>query len=263
MNFSDKVIWVTGASSGIGEALAYAFSRQGAKLVLSARRGDELERVRKLCDNPERHLIVPLDLEFPDDFPAKVAEVERTVGPIDILINNAGIGQRAYAKDTALDVDRRVMAINYIGTVALTKAVLPAMLARKSGQIVAVTSLVGHIGTPKRSSYAASKHALHGFFDSLRAEVYDDNVKITIVCPGFIHTNFSVAALVGDGSAQNKMDDVQANGYPATLCAEDILKGLAKGKDEFYVGRKEVYAVYLKRWFPSLFNRLIRKAKVT
>lgn len=263
MNFSEQVIWVTGASSGIGEALAYALSRRGARLVLSARREAELERVRRLCDNPDWHLVVPLDLEHSAHFPEIAAKVELHFGHIDILINNGGISQRALAKDTCLAVDRRLMEVNYFGAIALTKAVLPGMLARRAGQIVAVTSLVGHIGTPKRSGYAASKHAVHGFFDSLRAEVYDDNIKITIVCPGFIRTKLSYAALVGDGSAQDKLDDVQANGYPATLCAEDILKGIAKGKDEFCVGGKERHAVLLKRFFPGLFNRMIRKAKVT
>ncbi|MBI2379867.1 MAG: SDR family oxidoreductase [Gammaproteobacteria bacterium] len=262
MQFADQVVWLTGASSGIGEALAYALSRRGARLILSARRAEELERVRRLCDNPDWHWVMPLDLEHSEEFPAKVKAAEEHFGRIDLLINNGGISQRARAQDTALAVDRRIMEINYFGTIALTKAVLPGMLARRAGHIATVTSLVGHFGTPLRSGYAASKHALHGFFDSLRAELWEQGVGVSLICPGFIHTNLSYAAVLGDGSPQSTMDDAQAHGYPATLCAEDILTGLAKGKEEFSVGGRERLGVYLKRFFPGLFSKMIRKAKV-
>lgn len=262
MPFKDAVIWITGASSGIGEALALALSRRGARLVLTARRASELERVRAQCQQPERHRCLPLDLEQPEQFAAAVAEVQTQFGAIDCLINNAGISQRASAMDSTLAVDQRLMAVNFFAPVALSKAVLPSMLARGRGQIVCVTSLVGHIATPKRSGYSASKHAVHGYFDALRAELHDKGIKVTLICPGFIKTNLSYAALEGDGSAHNVLDEVQAKGYSATLCAEDIVKGLLKGKDEFLVGGKECYAVYLQRFFPGLFRRLIRRVKV-
>lgn len=262
MPFKDQVIWVTGASSGIGEALAVALSRRGARLVLSARRESELERVRALCEQPERHLCLPLDLEQPEQFAEAAARVEAACGRIDCLINNAGISQRAYAMDSTLAVDRRLMAVNFFAPVALAKAVLPGMLARGRGQLVCITSLVGHIATPKRSGYSASKHAVHGYFDALRAELHDKGIKVTLICPGFIKTNLSYAALEGDGSPHNILDDAQATGYPATRCAEDIVAGLAKGRDEFLVGGKECYAVYLQRFFPGLFRKLIRRVKV-
>ena len=139
---------------------------------------------------------------------------------------------------------------------------LSGMLARRAGHIATITSLVGKFGTPLRSGYAASKHALHGFFDSLRAELWEQGVGISLICPGFIHTNLTYAAVLGDGSPQNKMGDAQAHGYPATLCAEDILAGLAKDKEEFLVGGRECLGVYLKRFCPGLFSRMVRKAKV-
>jgi short-subunit dehydrogenase len=260
----NKVVWITGASSGIGEALAYSLARKGAKLVLSARRKDELERVKKSCNRSDDDiLILPLDLAHSQDFPEKVKEVFTHFQQVDVLINNGGISQRSLAKDTDLEVDRQIMEIDYFGTVALTKAVLPYMLAKKSGKIVVITSLVGKFGTPLRSAYAAAKHALHGFFDALRAECWQENLKVLMVCPGFVKTQVSVNALTGSGERQNKMDDAQANGMSAEQCAEKIVKAIMQDKEEVYIGGKEIYGVYLKRFFPLIFSKMIRKAKVT
>ena len=159
-----KVVWITGASSGIGEALAYTFARKGAKLVLSARREAELMRVKNNCKmNQEDVFILPLDIEKPETFATLFQRVIARFGTLDILVNNAGISQRSLVKDTPLAVDKRLMDVNYIGTVALTKTVLPTLLAKQNGQIVVVTSAVGKFGSPWRSGYSASKHALHGF----------------------------------------------------------------------------------------------------
>lgn len=259
----NKVVWITGASSGIGEALAVHLSQSGAKLILSARRENELRRVQKSCTNSGTHLILPLDLARPEAFTPAVQRAISLYGHVDILINNGGISQRALAKDTLLAVDLRLMEINYLGTVGLTKALLPGMIERQAGQIVVITSLVGKFGTPMRSGYAASKHALHGFFDSLRAEVYADGIAVTIVCPGFVKTNISFNALTAGGTLQNKMDDAQANGISPERCARKIIRAVKNRKSEVYIGGKERYAVYLKRFFPGLFNRIIRTAKVT
>lgn len=264
MDHQGKVVWITGASSGIGEALAYALAEQGAQLVLSARRLDELERVRLACRTPDAHFSLPLDLAEAASFQAKVAAVTERLGRIDLLINNAGISQRSLARDTLLSVDKQLMEVNYLGTVALTKAVLPGMLARQAGHVVAVTSLVGKFGTPMRSSYAASKHALHGFFDSLRAELWRDGIRVSLVCPGFIRTNLTYHALKGDGSPQNKMDFAQQQGMDPAECARRILAGLGRGRDELYVAQaREMLAVYLKRFLPGVFARVVRKARVT
>lgn len=259
----DKVVWVTGASSGIGEAVARELGRHGARLVLSARRTEKLEALRQEIGEVERHAVVPLDLADGASIPAAVETALAHAGRIDVMIHNAGISQRALAVDTDLEVDRRLLEVNFFGTVALTKALLPAMLEAGGGRFVVVTSLVGKIGTPLRSGYAASKHALHGFFDSLRAELWEQGIRVTLICPGFIKTELPLVALTGDGTPQGKMDQAQLAGYPADRCAEKIVRAIERGRDEVMIGGKETYAVYLKRFLPGLFNRLIRRVRVT
>ncbi len=263
--FRNKRIWITGASSGIGEALARAFAEHGAHLVLSARNEQELNRVAAACGQSGAASVVvqPLDLAQHDLIPGVVEKVLKQVGKVDILLNNGGISQRSPAKDTSLEVDKRLMNINFFGTVALTKALLPHMLTHQLGHIVTITSLVGKFGSPLRSSYAASKHALHGFFDSLRAELADTPVQITLICPGFIRTNVSINALTGDGSKQNKMDEATGSGMEPEVLAQKILRAIAQGKEEACFGGKEVLGVYLKRFFPLWFSRYLRRAKVT
>ena len=263
MSLYGKVVWITGSSSGIGEALAYAFAKEGACLILSSRNASKLNEIKDRCPNPDRHLVLPLDLEDSSTFSADLRTALDKFGRIDILINNGGISQRSLAALTGIETDRRIMETNFFGTVALTKAVLPSMIERGSGHIVVISSLMGKFGTPMRSAYAASKHALHGFFDSLRAEVRSQGIKVTLVCPGFIRTNISINALCADGSCQGTMDDAQAAGLQAGVCAARILNAVVKGKEEVYIGGKEVMAVYLKRFFPGIFNRIIAKAKVT
>ncbi|MEZ4713235.1 MAG: SDR family oxidoreductase [Caldilineaceae bacterium] len=260
--FDNKVIWITGASSGIGEALAIACSQRGARLVLSARRQAELERVRSQCANAEAHLVLPLDLTNFDAV-AATAQVLEQFGQIDILVNNGGVSQRGAALETGLEVDRRIMEINYFGAVALTKAVLPSMIARRSGCIVAISSLSGKISTPRRSAYAASKHALHGFFDALRAEVHKEGVGVLLVCPGYVRTNLSLHALTGAGQAHGKLDPTQEKGIAPAVLAEKILAAVEQGKDEVLIGGKEVLAVYLKRLWPGLYNWFIRRREIT
>lgn len=260
MRFKDQVVWITGASSGIGEALAYAFSREGAKLILSGRREQELERVKQGCAGPpENVFVLPLDLSQFNSLAEKTGRAESQFGRIDVLVNNGGIGQRSLVAETSFEVDLAVMNTNYFGTVALTKAALPGMLARRSGHIVIISSLMGYLDTPLRSAYAASKHALHGYFDSLRAEVWRQNIKITLICPGFVKTNISLNALTADGSRQAQMDDNHANAISADTCAAKTLDAIAAGKEEALIGGKEVLAVYAKRFLPRLYSRIVRK----
>lgn len=262
--FTDKVVWITGASAGIGEALAKEFAKEGAKLALSARNVAELERVKKETGlSDDKALVLQLDLLEHGKMGEKAAAVVTHFGRIDYLINNGGVSQRSLAMETKYEVDKMLMDINFLGTITLTKAVLPTMIKQQSGYIASVSSLTGKFGTPKRSSYAASKHALHGFFDSLRAEHYKDNIKVSLICPGFIRTNVSINALTGDGSRQGTMDDATGKGITAEECAKGIVKGLRKEKEEILVGNKEIYAVLVKRFFPLLFSSMIKKAKVT
>lgn len=260
-SLSGKTIWITGASSGIGEALALQLSQHSVKLILSARREKELQRVKSQCHQQENIQILPLDLADHASHKDKVEQAIRFFGQVDILINNGGISQRSLVKDTQLEVDRKLMEVNYLGTVSLTKHLLPHMLEGVQGHIAVVTSLTGKFGTPYRSGYAASKHALHGFFDSLRAELEDQGINVTIAAPGFVKTQVSVNALTGDGSQLGRMDDAQANGISPEACAKAIIKAISKKKREVYIGR-ESYGVYVKRFFPGLFARMIKRSKV-
>lgn len=263
MDYTGKVVWITGASSGIGESLAYAISSRGSRLVLSSRDEQRLEEVKTRCSNPEKHLVLPMDLADGGSLRDKCLQVLSRFGRIDVLVNNGGVSQRSLALQTGIEVDRRIMETNFFGTIILTKTVLPSMIEEKSGHIVVISSVAGKIGTPLRSSYSASKHALHGFFDSLRAETWKQGIYITIVCPGFIRTNISVNALTGNGSPQGTMDEAQACGMPPDECAAKIIRAMEKKKAEVYVGGREIMAIYLKRYVPGIFNMIIRKAKVT
>ncbi|HEY0900030.1 MAG TPA: SDR family NAD(P)-dependent oxidoreductase, partial [Sphingobacteriaceae bacterium] len=197
-----------------------------------------------------------------DTLEQKAAEAERMFGRIDMIIHSGGVSQRSLALETRLDVAQKIMNINFWGTVAITQAVLPGMISRNSGHVVVISSLVGKFGTKLRSSYAASKHALHGYFDSLRTEMPED-VMITMVCPGFIKTRLTYNALLANGAKQDRMDDAQENGMSPDECAAQIIEAIRLGKEEVYIGGKEKYAVLLKRFFPRYFRNKIRKAKVT
>jgi len=264
MNFKNKIVWITGASSGIGKSLAIELSKQDAKLILSSRNEIELNNVKNECENSGTIKILPLDLENYNSLSSKVTEALTLFGSIDILFNNGGISQRALAKDTSINVDKRIMDINYLGTVALTKALLPHFIKNNSGHFVVTTSIVGKIGTPLRSSYSASKHALHGFFDSLRSEVFENNIKVTLVCPGFIQTNVSLNALTGDGTPQNIMNASTSKGLTTEAFSKKLLEAVKKEKQEVYIGGfKEKLGVYTKRFFPKLLSIMIRKLAVT
>jgi short-subunit dehydrogenase len=260
--FKNKVVWITGASSGIGEALVQALAVEGAKLVISARRVDELQRVKSSLNIDDSDVfILPLDLANTANVNALTQQIISKFGSIDILINNGGVSQRSFTKDTPLEIDRKIMEINFFGTIALTKSVLPYMLKQKSGHIVVISSIAGKFGFYFRSVYAASKHALHGFFESLRMEIHNDNVKVLIVCPGKIQTNISVNAITENGGKHNQMDESQTKGLTAEVCAQQILKAIKNNKEEILIGGKELRAVWVKRFFPNIFPRLIRKQK--
>lgn len=263
MGFAGQTVWITGASSGIGEALAGAFARRGARLVLSARREGELERVRAGLPRPDEHRVVVFDMADEEAVAAAAQEVLADGARLDVVVLNAGITQRALARDTRLSVDRRLFDVNFFGPVALTKAVLPALRAQGGGRLVVVSSLVGKVGTPLRSGYAASKHALHGFFESLRAEEHGAGLQVTMAMPGFIRTPLPMTALTGDGSPQGRMDRAQLEGMAPDDCAERIVRAVDRGRDEVLVGGRETLAVPLARLAPGLVRRILRRARVT
>jgi short-subunit dehydrogenase len=264
----NQVIWITGASSGLGEAMAYALARKGARLILSARRKEELDRVKGNCPEEMQANIrvIPLDLGEPSALRLCTEAALQVFGHIDMLINNGGISQRGYGRETPIENDRRIMEVNFFGAIAITKYLLPHFIERKKGHIVTITSLVGHIGTPSRTAYAASKHALHGFFESLRAELwreYKNAIQITLICPGYVKTNVTYNSLNFDGGSYGKMDDLHSKAMTPDQFAVKAIRAIEKKKDEVYIGGKEVLGVYLMRFFPAIFRRVVRKVKVT
>ncbi len=261
MDFRDKVIWITGASSGIGKALVMLFATMNVKLVLSSRNKEELDKLAKLCAGHSECMVLPLDLGNMQDAPALAQRVIDRFGRIDILINNGGVSQRSLANETPLEIDRKIMEVNYFGQVALTKSVLPWMLKQKSGHIVVVSSIAGKFGFWFRSAYSASKHALHGFFEALRLENEEHGIKVLMAVPGKIQSNISVNALKGDGSTHNVMDKSQEEGMPAEECAALIIAAIRTNEEEILIGNREIKAVWLKRHFPKWFGRVIRKQK--
>jgi short-subunit dehydrogenase len=257
-DFTDKIVWITGASSGIGEALAYAFSAAGAKVLLSSRRTEELERVRSACAHPEAARVLPMDLLDPASFAERTAEAIGAFGHVDIMVHNGGISQRGLVVETQMEVHRRLMEVDYFSYVALTKTLLPHFIERKSGQFVVVSSVMGKIGTPMRSAYAAAKHALHGFFDCLRAEVSTSGITVTVLTPGYIRTNITLHALTKDGSALGKKSENIEKGLPVDEAAKQILRVVSRRDFEAYIGKRsggEMLALMLSRWAPGALMR--------
>lgn len=264
MSFQNKVVWITGASSGIGKALAYVLNRRGAKVILSSRREQALVKVRNNApgDRSDMH-ILPIDLAEAETLPGKTEHALSIYGHIDYLFNNGGVSQRSLITETDMEVVRQIMEINFFGTILLTRTVLPSMIERKSGHIVVTSSVMGKFGTRLRSAYAASKHALHGWFDCLRQEVYEHNIHVSIVCPGFVKTEVTLNALKGDGTRHGQMGRGQEKGMEPEEFARKLLPKILKEKEEIYLGGKEIYAIYLKRFAPKLLNRILRSIEVT
>ncbi len=259
MNAQDRLVWVTGACSGIGEALSYELSQRGARLILSSNRPDALEETRENCARPAAHAVQPLDLTEPSTLRDAAERVHADVGPVDMLVNNAGIGQGGPIAKTDVDDVRRVMEVNFFGTIELTKAVLPHMRNRQEGHIAVVSSLAGKIGPPNMAGYAASKHAVQGWFESLRAEVHDDNIQVTVACPGFTQTNIFENALTSDEESRKEGKELVEQGMPPRTCATALADALEADKDEVTVASwSEKVLVSLKRFVPSLFRRLAR-----
>jgi dehydrogenase/reductase SDR family protein 7B len=262
MKFKDKVIWITGAASGIGEALAYQSLRYGARVILSdideARLDEVADRCRKM--NGEVHP-VPLDLSSRESLEKAVPLALSGFGRIDVLINNGGISQRSLSWETPIEVDYRIMHINFFGAVILTKAVLPSMMEQGGGSIAVTSSITGKFGFPLRSAYSASKHALQGFFETLGIELAGKNISVTIAMPGRVATNISLHALTGDGTPHGKMDPGQASGIPAEVCARKYLDAIHRRRREVLIGGRELTMVHVRRFLPRLFYRMAAKIR--
>jgi dehydrogenase/reductase SDR family protein 7B len=264
MKFKDKVVWITGGSSGIGEALAYAFTREGAKTILSSNEPEELERVKEKCTGMGGACaVIEFDLLDADGIRRAASQAIGQFDGIDVLINNGGISHRSLTHETAIDFDRKILEIDFFSYVTLTKEVLPHMLEREGGQIAATSSLSGLFGFPLRSAYSAAKHAVKGFFETVQVEYRDKNIFITIAYPGRIRTNISLHALTADGKPQGKMDKSLAGGMPVERCADIYMNAIYRKKRSVLIGRKELLMAYFKRYLPWLFYRLIGKVSAT
>jgi len=259
-----SVVWITGASSGIGEALAKEYVKQGHQLVLSARREPELQRVKAACIKlgvkDADVLVLPMDVTDTESMAEKVFAVTSHFHKIDVLINNAGISQRSLCLDTDLSVYKTLMDVDVIGQIALTKQVLPIMVKQGSGHIAVMSSVSGKFGVKMRTGYCAAKHAVMGFFDALRAEVAQYGIQVSTITPGFIKTNVSKNAVTANGKAFGIDDDDIANGMDVNKCAQIIVKHMNKGTKEILVGEgMSVLAVTIKRFFPNLLFKLVEK----
>ncbi len=263
INLENKRVWITGASSGIGEALAYEMAKAGASVILSARTEKELERVRATCNAPERHVVIPLDLEHYFELEEKANSVWEQQGPIDILIHCGGISQRYLVAESRLELDKKIIDINFFGAVALTRPVLQKMLQRNSGHIAVVSSMLGLYGIQTRSAYSASKHALRGYFESLRNELFKTELGITLIYPGYVNTHITYNALLADGTSFGQIDKEHAHGISPEHCAQKIVHAIQRKKAVVVIaGAKERFGAFLARFFPALFRRLSPRFEV-
>jgi dehydrogenase/reductase SDR family member 7B len=262
--FDGKVVWITGASSGIGESLVYSFVKRGAIIIASSNETSELERVKQNCGELAGKVVcVPFDLSDTSGIDKIVKEQVEQTGKIDFLLNLGGISQRATIEETPLWLDRKIMEINYFGTISLTKAVLPYMIKQKSGHVLATSSIAGRFGFPLRSAYSASKQALHGFFETLQIENKKFNIKASVIIPGRVKTRISFRALDSEGREHGKMDAGLSKGISPEKAADMIIRGIIKNKREILVGGSELTMLFIRRYFPALFFRLADKIKST
>ncbi len=262
-DFSGKTIVITGASSGIGKALALQMAAKKSVMILAARRLDELNEVKKNCEAKGAicHTLF-LDVSNEKSITQFAAVLKDICSHVDVLINNAGISQRSQAEETALSVDRRIMEVNFFGQVGLTKSLWPLLCASKHANIVLISSVVGTFGFPQRSAYSASKHALEGFFESWMLENKRENIHFTTVSPGRIQTNISLSALKADGSSHEVMDDGQKKGIPAEVCARKIIHGILNNKRKVYVIQAEMLLIATRKVFPPLYFWLVKTLKL-
>ncbi len=262
MKKDEKVVWITGASSGIGAALAKIYAEKGAKLILSSRRVPDLEKVKSECPISENVKILPIDLNDFDKAAVQVQKAFDFFGKIDVIINNAGVSQRSLIADTQFDVFKKLIEIDYLGTVALSRALLPFFIKQGGGHYVVVSSVMGKYGSPFRSGYAAAKHALHGFFDVMRMEHQKDNIYVTMICPGFVRTPIAMNSLRGDGSVLGLDDLATRKGMKVEDFAQKMFRSVEQKKWEVSFGGKERLGVHLKRLSNKLLHSIVIRSKV-
>ncbi|WP_372774280.1 SDR family oxidoreductase [Mangrovibacterium sp.] len=251
----NKVVIITGASSGIGKALAFEFASKGAKLVLAARRLDMLEQLKQEINTTEV-LIQPTDVSKEDDCQALIEQAVRHFGRIDILVNNAGISMRAIFEEVELDVLRKLMDVNFWGTVYCSKYALPHLLKTK-GSLVGIISIAGYVGLPGRTGYSASKFAIRGFLDTIRIENLKKGLHVLVAAPGFTASEVRKAALTASGSNQGETPRNEDKMMSAETCAKHIVRAVEKRKRQLILTFIEgKVTVFLGKFLPKLLDRL-------
>mmetsp|Transcript_7690 Transcript_7690/g.15253 ORF Transcript_7690/g.15253 Transcript_7690/m.15253 type:complete len:295 (+) Transcript_7690:270-1154(+) len=262
--FSGKTVWVIGASSGIGEALAEEYYRRGAKVVVSARRAEVLESlVQRLKSSPAASgadiSAVPMDSADLEKAPEFAQAAIAAFGKIDIVVLSAGISNRGSVAETDISVEQRLFQVNFFGTIAITKAVLPHFFENGGGRFVVVSSVQGFMGLPQRAPYSASKHAIHGYFESLRAEVAHRNVHVNIICPGYVKTNLSNKALTTSATNEYAQTDATtASGYEPSYLAHRALDEIKRGKEYIIIAQgRALFALWLKAHFPGTLRKIM------
>jgi len=256
-----KRVWVTGASSGIGEAFARALAATGSQVILSSRSAEKLETLKSQLSG-DGHVIIPIDVSSDISIQEALRHHADVISKVDVLINNAGISQRSLTWEASRESERLIMETNFFGATALTRAVLPGMMKRNSGMFINMSSPAGMFGFPLRSSYSASKHALHGYFETLQAELKSQqkDIHILMALPGRVRTNMSVNAVTGDGTKQGTMDERLNAGLEPEVCVERILRAAERKRATIYLGREQLL-IFVKRFFPSIFRSIVTKFK--
>ncbi len=264
MNYKGKTVWITGASSGIGAELARQFAMEGARVIISSHEAEELAGVKKQLESisTDIHEVV-FNLGNPEEVKATADKVLKEFGRVDVLMNNGGISTRALATETSLEIDRRIMEIDYFSGVILTKALLPAMIENGYGHIGVTSSISGKFGFPLRSAYAAAKHALFGFYKSVWAENNKKGIRVTVFSPGRVRTNISLHALEKDGKAHGKMDAGQAKGITPEKCAQKMIRAMKRNRKDVLIGGSELVMVWIHKYCKPLYHRLLNKISST
>jgi dehydrogenase/reductase SDR family protein 7B len=265
LKIKGKTLWITGASSGIGEALSILAVRSGARVILSSRNIAKLEKLKQRLEemSPGSATVVPMDVTKREEIDKAVETVTKTFERVDILVNNAGISQRSLAIETPVEIDRRIFETDFFGTVTLTKAILPFMVSHGGGRLVAISSMTGLYGFPMRSAYAAAKHALRGFFETLALELWNQNIRVTLVYPGGVRTDVSINSLDKDGNRRRVVDPGQASGMPVETCAKKIIRAIECNKKELLLGQGAIFLYYMRKFVPSVFYLIARKTSPT
>jgi len=263
--FENKWVWITGASHGIGKEFALQLHQMGAHLIISSRKRADLEIVKNLCSGAAEVKILPLDLAKHEELPEIISNARLLLEKVDILINNAGISQRSMARNSQFEIYQELMAVNYLGPVMISLHMLRIFEARGHGHFATISSVAGLYPVPLRSGYCASKMAIKGFFESIRAENDNDKIHITMLYPAFVNTDISKHALTGDGTSTGVMDDAQANAMSPEAAVQQMLTAISNKKPWFTLGgfRETILAPFIHKVFPALFIRILKKAKVT